>query len=418
MKLLFLLSVLSISQFSFAAGGEQNLPVEPTIEGLERKISEDEIQLLLDWANNTQKELSFLKERLSRFGSRDIDEKIELYEDELARIVTENEDLNALDMRKYLNRALMINKELKDCSGFFCSTKKFRLYMFEMTTAFAEQAYTSDIDFLRGTKTIGSVVELTKLQQLLFHLYGKAQMSGTKISESDRIKFLKLMGGYLNRDFFESDYAQKNAFEIKKINEFLDKKKLSDEDVANVISLLKRLGTTENSERQGGTFISLQVGSRTYSGTFSSVYQFAKWCMNYSGISDAYSSVYHTNATININASKVVELSSAINFSYFDNRGQICIAATAIVAKSSIPKTSLYPYYTLGSLHSGKYNFYFEGFSKSDVFNKCKKYIESNRLTTTSFYQVYSSNGKDAFMSSDTYLESAQVICSEIVSHL
>lgn len=206
-------------------------------DGLNTQISIEELASLEDWVNNTKKELEFI----SRFvtDDRGLDQATSVYETEIARIVGDNTKINALGMRKYLNRAVEINTIVKSGTK-RKSSKKFRLQMFKVMVEAAEASYSSDIDFINGNKESEGTA-LLQMRRTLLSLYKTSQTKDKNVKSRVQIKMLKKIAGFINRDFFDSSFAQVNAFEINKVNTLVTKNSFDQSDVNTTLSLVKSL---------------------------------------------------------------------------------------------------------------------------------------------------------------------------------
>lgn len=211
-------------------------------DGLTTIITSAEFSRLLEWANDTKKELSYLKENIRIESSRRV--ILDNYESSLNEIVNNDLKLNALAMRKYLNRSNIINS-LVQSSSRGRDAERFRIKVFELMVDAATKSYVSDIDFLRNSvRDEGK--EISDLVNLFLKLNILAGTKGTKIKTKTRNEIFKKFVGFISRDVFESSYAQENAFELKKIRKILGQEYTSLGDIKRLLFLLKKMSRSIN----------------------------------------------------------------------------------------------------------------------------------------------------------------------------
>ncbi len=190
---------------------------DPLKDGTKTVIFEEEMESLLDWAENTDKELSYLQSTLHIY--KEEDEKIERYVEVLSTVVQKSPDLNGLKMRKFANRALVLSTEIAESSG-WGNFNDFRIKMFQELSRKAQIFFQSDIEFIRN----GVIPEHNFLVEsyLSFkYLYTISRKKGSKLSNKARRVLVRSFVGKINVDLYQSEYSPLVAFEIKHINELI-----------------------------------------------------------------------------------------------------------------------------------------------------------------------------------------------------
>ncbi len=408
MKNLIFTTLLAITPLLHASSGAQVITEDLSQDGLKRNITDEEIQFLMDWASNTRKELDYFNGRLDRLkkNGSDREDILSLYEKELARLVTENEGLNALQMRKFLNRALALNSSIKKVDE-SSRTEKFRIELFQIMVGEAEDAYESDIEFLRGT-TRSEKVNLERVHGLFYMLNRLAKQKRIKDKSADIL--FKQMLGYVNRDFFESDYNQMNAFEINKINEILQKDGLSDYHKENLLTLSLQLKLSQDSNKlYGYQDVTVQVSNDSYTTRVSNVHQLMNWCMN--NVTNYGYRVETDNVIVSLDhRAPVMGKNRNSLYSY----SEYCTVVGGLAAESGLSTISPYRYEVFGTINyckpsffsdscGNKIGFSFKGYSKKTIWDQCSEFYKSNLKSASR------TNFKDVFDGEKFYEERAKV---------
>ncbi len=366
-----LITVSLLFTFSFVCIAEEKKEaVEVFKDGIRTTLTDTEIAELEDWAQDSKKELDYLKLRVENYN--DNDEILDIYDLGVRLITKGDPGLNALKMRKFLNRALQISEAVKSEDG-SRSADKFRIKVFEAMVDYALAFYISDIEFLKSTGNHEKQY-FAALKNLFDTLVELSKDRETKLRRDARYAMTKIVAGHINVDMYDSNFATLNAFEIEKLNKLVSDEldKRSESEVKLILGrALKNIAQSSGAIVSGDNVpLPIQVtggiNTTKYDSGVNRLTEKEK-IENFNACYDFYHAFYYSNTSTN----RCLEVSREFRFINNPNFDKCTILLSTYTND-----------YRIEQCVDQNRNF---SFINNENFDKCFTYYAENLYTSTAF---------------------------------